>query len=229
MSTALSATLTAQLVFDNKSLKYCSTYNLAEALDKNMKKGIYHLGADAYELAVTPKRGARFWAICGRFGVFFRKFQELLEVFVDHNWFQRFILFCILTNTFSMGIEFHNQPDMLTKTVEISNLVFSLIFAVEMLLKLSAYGFFRYISDGFNVFDGVIVILSSFEIYNGLFHGIQMEGSGLSVLRTFRLLRILKLVRFLPNLRRQLVVMLRTMDNVAVFFALLMLFIFIFR
>ena len=37
------------------------------------------------------------------------------------------------------------------------------------------------------------------------------------------------MVRFLPNLRRQLVVMLRTMDNVAVFFALLMLFIFIFR
>ena len=47
-------------------------------------------------------------------------------------------------------------------------------------------------------------------------------------LRTFRLLRILKLVRFLPNLRRQLIVMLRTMDNVAVFFGLLMLFIFIF-
>ena len=46
--------------------------------------------------------------------------------------------------------------------------------------------------------------------------------------RTFRLLRILKLVRFLPNLRRQLIVMLRTMDNVAVFFGLLMLFIFIF-
>lgn len=56
------------------------------------------------------------------------------------------------------------------------------------------------------------------------------EGSsGLSVLRTFRLLRILKLVRFMPNLRRQLFVMLRTMDNVAVFFSLLILFIFIFR
>ena len=92
-----------------------------------------------------------------------------------------------------------------------------------------AYGLYGYISDGFNVFDGVIVILSSFEIYSGLFYGIGAEGSGLSVLRTFRLLRILKLVRFLPNLRRQLVVMLRTMDNVAVFFGLLMLFIFIFR
>ena len=96
-------------------------------------------------------------------------------------------------------------------------------------IPVTAYGIFRYISDGFNVFDGVIVILSSFEIYTGLVHGIAAEGSGLSVLRTFRLLRILKLVRFLPNLRRQLVVMLRTMDNVAVFFGLLMLFIFIFR
>ena len=85
--------------------------------------------------------------------------QEYVEMFVDHNWFQRFILSCILTNTFSMGIEFHNQPEILTKTVEISNLVFSIIFAVEMLLKLIAYGFFRYISDGFNVFDGLIVML----------------------------------------------------------------------
>jgi voltage-dependent calcium channel T type alpha-1G len=52
---------------------------------------------------------------------------------------------------------------------------------------------------------------------------------GLSVLRTFRLLRILKLVRFMPALRYQLVIMLRTMDNVATFFSLLVLFIFIFR
>lgn len=58
---------------------------------------------------------------------------------------------------------------------------------------------------------------------------LQGGTSGLSVLRTFRLLRILKLVRFMPALRYQLVVMLRTMDNVAMFFILLLLFIFIFR
>lgn len=57
----------------------------------------------------------------------------------------------------------------------------------------------------------------------------QGGANGLSVLRTFRLLRILKLVRFMPALRRQLVVMLKTMDNVATFFALLLLFMFIFR
>ncbi len=46
--------------------------------------------------------------------------------------------------------------------VEISNLAFSSIFAVEMILKVTAYGLFRYISDGFNVFDGVIVLLRYF-------------------------------------------------------------------
>jgi hypothetical protein len=43
LSTALSATLTAQLSFDPKHLKYCSTYNLAEGVDENKKKDIYHL------------------------------------------------------------------------------------------------------------------------------------------------------------------------------------------
>ena len=87
LSTALSATLTAQLVFDPKQLKYCSTYNIAEALDKDMNKGIYHLGSDAYELAVTPKK-QRFWAHCGRIAKFFSLIQEYLELFVNHNWFQ---------------------------------------------------------------------------------------------------------------------------------------------
>ena len=71
--------------------------------------------------------------------------------------------------------------------------------------------------------------ISGFELFYGQYYGVAEGGLGLSVLRTFRLLRIIKLVRFLPNLQRSLVVMLRTMDNVAVFFGMLMLFIFIFR
>lgn len=58
-----------------------------------------------------------------------------------------------------MGIEYHNQPEELTVIVEISNVVFSAVFAVEMILKVIAEGPFKYISNGFNVFDGVIVIL----------------------------------------------------------------------
>ena len=86
-----------------------------------------------------------------------------------------------------------------------------------MFLKLLAFGFVPYITDGFNVFDGFLVCFGGVEITNGLLYGME-EGSGLSVLRTFRLFRILKLVRFFPGLQRQLMVMLKTMDNVVVFF-----------
>ncbi|XP_039307104.1 voltage-dependent T-type calcium channel subunit alpha-1G isoform X4 [Solenopsis invicta] len=156
-----------------------------------------------------------------------RCIRRWIKKLVEHKYFQQGILLAILINTLSMGIEYHNQPEQLTVAVEISNIVFSAIFAVEMMLKVIAEGPFGYISNGFNVFDGIVVILSVVELCQSFMEE-RSGSSGLSVLRTFRLLRILKLVRFLPNLRRQLFVMLRTMDNVAVFFSLLVLFIFIF-
>ncbi|WAQ95507.1 CAC1H-like protein [Mya arenaria] len=128
---------------------------------------------------------------------FLKPAQKFVKKIVESKVFQRGILISILFNTLSMGIEYHNQPPELTRALEISNLVFATLFAAEMLLKLISYGVFGYIKNGFNLFDGIIVIL--------------------------RLLRILKLVRFMPALQRQLIVMLRTMDNVATFFALFVL------
>ena len=55
------------------------------------------------------------------------------------------------------------------------------------------------------------------------------ENSSLSVMRTFRLLRLVKVVRFMPNLRRQLAAMMRTIGNLSVFLLLFNLFVFIFR
>ena len=49
-------------------------------------------------------------------------------------------------------------------TVETANLVFFVIFAAEMVMKLFALGVKGYCSDRFNVFDGVIVILSTLEV-----------------------------------------------------------------
>ncbi|CAK1547322.1 unnamed protein product [Leptosia nina] len=187
----------------------------------------------AADAAAKETKKNRFSKACTLLWRRLNKFLSLLrkhiKAIVNHKYFQQGILLAILINTLSMGIEYHNQPEELTVIVEISNVVFSAVFAVEMILKIISEGPFKYISNGFNVFDGIIVILSAFELAQSMGHEHDLAGSsGLSVLRTFRLLRILKLVRFMPNLRRQLFVMLRTMDNVAVFFSLLVLFIFIF-
>uniref|UniRef100_A0A3Q3KVW6 Voltage-dependent T-type calcium channel subunit alpha-1H n=1 Tax=Mastacembelus armatus TaxID=205130 RepID=A0A3Q3KVW6_9TELE len=148
-------------------------------------------------------------------------FRDKLRRIVESKYFNRGIMIAILVNTLSMGIEYHEQPEELTDVLEISNIVFTSMFVLEMGFMLLAFGLFGYIRNPYNIFDSVIVIISVWEIIG------QADG-GLSVLRTFRLLRVLKLVRFLPALRRQLVVLMKTMDNVATFCMLLMLFIFTF-
>lgn len=91
------------------------------------------------------------------------------------------------------------------------------------------------LSDG-QVFNDIVEKLTnSSSNFNKIypfvpfFSIVELFGDGnssISVLRSFRLLRIFKLVRFLPALRRQLLVMIHTMDNVMTFLALLILFIF---
>ncbi|KAJ8283607.1 hypothetical protein COCON_G00024570 [Conger conger] len=157
----------------------------------------------------------------GRCEYIWRQIRIKLRGIVESKYFNRGIMIAILINTISMGIEHHEQPDELTNVLEICNIVFTSMFALEMILKLTALGCFSYLRNPYNIFDGIIVIISVCEIIG------QSDG-GLSVLRTFRLLRVLKLVRFMPALRRQLVVLMKTMDNVATFCMLLMLFIFIF-
>ncbi|XP_049576460.1 voltage-dependent T-type calcium channel subunit alpha-1H isoform X2 [Syngnathus scovelli] len=147
--------------------------------------------------------------------------RSKLELIVASRYFNRGIMMAILINTLSMGIEYHQQPQELTDMLEISNVVFTSVFSLEMLLKVAALGLWGYVKNPYDGFDGVIVVISVWEVAG------QAQG-GLSVLRTFRLLRVLKLVRFLPALRRQLLVLVKTMDNVATFCMLLVLFIFIF-
>lgn len=128
----------------------------------------------------------------------FIEIQKLILHFVASKYFDRTIFVAIILNTLSMAIEYHEQPQSLTNTLEYVNFIFITIFALEMLLKIIALGGFEYIASPFNIFDGSIVIISLIELYG-------TNNNGLSVLRTFRLLRVLKLARFLPTLRRQLV------------------------
>jgi len=61
--------------------------------------------------------------------------------------------------------------------------IFTTIFAAEAALKIIALGLIKYLQDKWNCFDIVIVILSLVEL--GL-----ANVKGLSILRSFRLVRI---------------------------------------
>ncbi|XP_058262463.1 voltage-dependent T-type calcium channel subunit alpha-1G isoform X8 [Hemibagrus wyckioides] len=223
--------LDAMLTFDPETCPYCikSLGNDSEGTEANEtadsdSEGVYEFTQDAhYRDGRDPNRKKKFklGARAAKVVHFWRLVCDTFRKIVDSKYFGRGIMIAILINTLSMGIEYHEQPDELTNALEISNIVFTSLFSLEMLLKLLVYGPFGYIKNPYNIFDGIIVVISVWEI-------VGQQGGGLSVLRTFRLMRVLKLVRFMPALQRQLVVLMKTMDNVATFCMLLMLFIFIF-
>ena len=56
------------------------------------------------------------------------------------------------------------MSDTYSRTLTFSNYIFTGLFTLEMVLKLFALGFFEYVADSFNIFDGAVVILSIVEI-----------------------------------------------------------------
>jgi hypothetical protein len=78
---------------------------------------------------------------------------------------------------------------------ELANLIFYFIFLTEMILKLTGLGIRGYMSDSFNIFDGIIVILSTIELVL-FFTGVGGSGgSAISAFRAFRLMRVFKLAK----------------------------------
>ncbi|XP_066933924.1 voltage-dependent T-type calcium channel subunit alpha-1H-like isoform X2 [Clytia hemisphaerica] len=145
--------------------------------------------------------------------------QKLIVQFCESDCFKVSIMTAIFLNTVTMAMEHYRQPSSMTMALEIFNTIFTTVFLIEFVLKFTGYGFYGYIKNAFNVFDGIVVIISIIELAGS-------RAGGVSVLRTFRLMRIFKLIRFLPTLQKQIQVMLETLDSVMTFLGLLTIFIF---
>lgn len=63
------------------------------------------------------------------------------------------------TDLRTLSLPEHRQPEELTNVLEICNIVFTSMFTLEMILKLTAFGFFEYLRNPYNIFDGIIVII----------------------------------------------------------------------
>ncbi|MEQ2306092.1 Sodium channel protein type 2 subunit alpha [Ameca splendens] len=103
------------------------------------------------------------------------------------------ITICIVLNTLFMALEHYPMTDEFNTMLSVGNLVFTGIFTAEMVLKLIALDPYYYFQQGWNIFDGIIVCLSLMEL------GLSTV-EGLSVLRSFRLLRVFKLAKSWPTL-----------------------------
>uniref|UniRef100_A0A8C3T832 Sodium channel protein n=1 Tax=Chelydra serpentina TaxID=8475 RepID=A0A8C3T832_CHESE len=109
------------------------------------------------------------------------------------------ITVCIVMNTIFMALEHYNMTRTFKVMLQIGNMVFTGIFTAEMILKIIALDPYYYFQQRWNIFDSLIVTLSLIEL--GLPKPRGRRGGGtLSVLRSFRLLRVFKLAKSWPTL-----------------------------
>uniref|UniRef100_A0A3Q3JGI6 Sodium channel protein n=1 Tax=Monopterus albus TaxID=43700 RepID=A0A3Q3JGI6_MONAL len=129
------------------------------------------------------------WNCCTRW-VVFKKWVlfVVMDPFVDLA-----ITICIMLNTLFMAMEHYPMTPEFDYMLSVGNLVFTGIFTAEMVFKLIAMDPYYYFQVGWNIFDSIIVTLSLVEL--GL-----ANVQGLSVLRSFRLLRVFKLAKSWPTL-----------------------------
>uniref|UniRef100_A0A4W5N5D7 Sodium channel protein n=1 Tax=Hucho hucho TaxID=62062 RepID=A0A4W5N5D7_9TELE len=120
-------------------------------------------------------------------------FKGIVNTVVMDPFVDLAITVCIVLNTLFMAMEHYPMTKEFDHVLSVGNLVFTGIFTAEMCFKLIALDPYYYFQQGWNIFDGIIVSLSLMEL--GL-----ANVEGLSVLRSFRLLRVFKLAKSWPTL-----------------------------
>uniref|UniRef100_A0AAQ5Z7Q1 Voltage-dependent L-type calcium channel subunit alpha n=1 Tax=Amphiprion ocellaris TaxID=80972 RepID=A0AAQ5Z7Q1_AMPOC len=132
-------------------------------------------------------------------------YQYRVWYIVTSCYFEYLMFFLIMLNTLCLGMQHCNQSDHVTKLSDTLNLIFTVLFTVEMILKLMAFkarvnGYF---GDPWNVFDFIIVIgsvvdviLSEVDVKLSERTWSASENASVSI-TFFRLFRVMRLVKLL--------------------------------
>jgi len=116
-----------------------------------------------------------------------------------HPIFNISIMVCILANTVVLAVDRYPISDRELLLLENINEVFSYIFLIEMIIKITGLGPKVYIYDRFNLFDAFLVILtfieSVLEYMEFLTNQKITTGGAFSAFRAIRLLRVFKIAR----------------------------------
>ncbi len=101
-------------------------------------------------------------------------------------------LLMIIGNTVILACEsYYNTPSYNAQLIFL-NKMFTVIFTVEMTFKIYALSLMGYVKDGFNLFDGILVVVSLFD---WALEAIMGSSSGMGVLTVFRTLRLLRVFK----------------------------------
>ncbi len=131
---------------------------------------------------------------------------------LTRNWiWDGLILICIVANAAILGIDAHyGESGPYHAQIEQWNMYFLFIFTVELVFEFLAQGPRKYFSNGWNVFDVIVVGLSYIA-----------TSPAISALRTLRVIRVFRLVSAVPQMRRVVEALFGAMPGILASFAIL--------
>lgn len=137
-------------------------------------------------------------------------FRGQVQKVIEANWFINFIIVVILVNAATLGMQTSQSlVDGYGFWLNLLDQIALGVFIVELLLKMFVYRL-RFVRDGWNVFDFLIVAIA-----------LMPASGGLSVLRALRILRVFRLVSVIPSMRKVVDGLLRAMPGMGSVVALI--------
>uniref|UniRef100_A0A4W6G3P5 Calcium voltage-gated channel subunit alpha1 E n=1 Tax=Lates calcarifer TaxID=8187 RepID=A0A4W6G3P5_LATCA len=119
-------------------------------------------------------------------------FQYRLWHFVVSPSFEYTVLAMIALNTIVLMMKYYSAPTAYDAALKHLNTAFTVLFSVECVLKIMAFGFLNYFRDTWNIFDFITVLGSITEIVVDLQF---VDTFNMSFLKLFRAARLIKLLR----------------------------------
>uniref|UniRef100_A0A8C4ITF9 Voltage-dependent calcium channel alpha-1 subunit IQ domain-containing protein n=1 Tax=Dicentrarchus labrax TaxID=13489 RepID=A0A8C4ITF9_DICLA len=115
-------------------------------------------------------------------------FQYRLWHFVASPSFEYTVLIMIALNTVVLMMKYYSAPPAYDTVLKHLNTAFTVLFSLECILKIMAFGLINYFRDTWNIFDFITVLGSITEI-------ISVNTINMSFLKLFRAARLIKLLR----------------------------------
>ncbi|XP_065603601.1 voltage-dependent L-type calcium channel subunit alpha-1S isoform X2 [Cyrtonyx montezumae] len=124
-------------------------------------------------------------------------YQYQIWYVVTSSYFEYLMFFLIMLNTICLGMQHYNQSEEMNHVSDILNVAFTVLFTLEMFLKLMAFKAKGYFGDPWNVFDFLIVIGSIIDVILSEIDDSD-DNSRVSI-TFFRLFRVMRLVKLLSR------------------------------
>uniref|UniRef100_A0A8C3CE97 Ion transport domain-containing protein n=1 Tax=Cairina moschata TaxID=8855 RepID=A0A8C3CE97_CAIMO len=161
----------------------------------------------------------------------YSRFRLLIHQMCTSHYLDLFITGVIGLNVITMAMEHYQQPKVLDEALKICNYIFTVIFVLESVFKLIAFGFRRFFQDRWNQLDLAIVLLSIMGI---TLEEIEVNASLpinptiIRIMRVLRIARVLKLLKMAVGMRALLDTVMQALPQVGNLGLLFMLLFFIF-